>query len=1077
MGYLFNVTFGFLLLGAPQIQTVLIFYTFTALGNQLDASRAFTTMALFGLMTTPFIFLPYGLQQYNQSLVSTRRIMEFLCEEELVPYVQNGKPGDEDCIHFQNTDMSWLTDEELAALEASKAAAEKAKAAADAAKAGAGKGKGYKALPQREHEPSPPQIELVKVAPAVEKTEQHHGVNRAIHTLTNLNFRVKKGQLVGIVGSVGSGKSSILNAILGEMHLRSGSITVTPGCSNIAYCDQRPWIVNASVRDNILFGKEYNEERFNRAVFASAMIDDMKILQAGEQTEIGERGINLSGGQKARVALARAVYSDADTYLLDDPLSAVDAHVGEHIFTQCILGALAGKTRVLVTHHTHVLPRCDMVVILNNDGSVLAMGTFAEILASGVDISAHVVTATSPEIDPAAADADVETRIRRASSAARTGSNTSGKESEEEKKSTSPVVSSDSAKDDKKRSDGKVLMSVEERATGSVSLKTYGTYIAFGGAWLFLITILLQLGCQVINIESSFWLSDWGKATIEENYVHFRDMSKKRNLWWLHGYAALQMSSVACLGFSRIFLTAHRTNASRMVHNSLLRKVLFFPVSFFDVTPIGRVINRFSQDIASIDEDLAQSMSQVIGMGGGVLGGLGGIIGSTKGTFLILVFPLAYLYYKFQSYFRKSNTAIARIEAISRSPIYADFSQTLSGTTTIRAYNQQARFISKLEVLANANTVPGVLQQIVGQWLGIRLDFLGSLVLLFVGALAAGLRNTSFIPPGYLGLGLSYAIQLTSLLKMTVRAVSTLEAQFNSVDRVSHYCYNIPVEEPESPPSTSQPAADSDAAVIPERALVVPPENWPSEGVVEFQNVTMGYREGDLVLKDVSFRVAGKEKIGIAGRTGCGKSTLMVVLFRIEKLRGGRILIDGLDIAGMPLHSLRSKLCIIPQDPVMFSATVRFNIDPFEEFTDEQVWNVLRDVNMEDHVNSLPNKLNELVAEGGDNFSAGQRQLVCIARAILRKPKILVMDEATASIDQATDNFIQEMIRVKFKECTVLTIAHRLDTIIDSSKVLVMDAGFVAEFDTPKTLLGKPNGDFKGLWERHKAADGSKQQH
>ena len=420
--------------------------------------------------------------------------------------------------------------------------------------------------------------------------------------------------------------------------------------------------------------------------------------------------------------------------------------------------------------------------------------------------------------------------------------------------------------------------------------------------------------------------------------------------------------------------------------------------------------------MAIIDEELAQSISQVIGMGGGVVGALGAIAGSTKGTFLVLAVPLGYMYSRFQMYFRASNTAIARLESISRSPIYADFSQTLSGTQTIRAYMQQRRFITLLEEYANENTIPGVLQQIAGQWLAIRLDFIGALIMFFMGALSVSLQKNDFMPgtvavavpvpvpvnicitqfllfifsgviliilyyyrvAGYLALGLSYSIQLTALLKMAVRVISTVEAQFNSVERVKFYSQLEGAEEGtvvSSQKSALVGGGDVEMQVSGQNSAKTPPKNWPQYGKIRFENVQLKYRDGPLVLKGVSFDVAEREKIGIAGRTGCGKSSLMVALFRIEPLHHGRIFIDDVDISSIPLQALRQKLCIIPQDPVMFSATLRFNLDPFDEFSDEEVWNVLKDVNMFDHAQSLPNKLLEMVAESGDNFSAGQRQV------------------------------------------------------------------------------------------------------
>jgi ABC-type multidrug transport system fused ATPase/permease subunit len=1154
IGYFLQTSFAIMMLGAPQIQSVLIFWTYTSTGNQLDAAKVFTVMALFGLMSTPFIMIPYGLQLYNTASVSTQRIMDYLCEEDITVYLTHDVPS-EVAIEFTDVNLSWVDENEAATILAKAKEEKPAEAASKESKSQ----KGYSKVLGGEQT----SLEMVRTAQTTDGVTEAEDkkpaelVNRAVYTLSNVNVRIRKGQLVGIVGAVGSGKSSFLAAILGEMYLRSGTIKMDASChKSIAYCDQRPWIVNATVKENILFGSVFEEAKFERALRAAAMEDDLKMLPDGLNTEIGERGINLSGGQKARVSLARAVYSDAEMYLLDDPLSAVDAHVGEHIFQKCLVEELSGKTRLLVTHHSHVLPRCDYVIILNSSGLVLETGTYRDIENSGVDISHYITEKKAESVagnqrrrsrkDSDASSADEKTTeggsslhkdsqaLTGSRSAASAGTNTvelgvvtetvqlpapqgpqsaaietletgkvgipaglptvsdevvlekvvdlpapqngskniSNQEDVDDNDSSSPDVHEFSKSKEQPKAPKGALIVAEERATGKLSRATVAEYIQFGGILIFTTSILLQLMSQVLNVEANFWLSNWGHEETLDSMKN-TDMSHSRTKYWMNGFAGLQIASVFLMGGSRIILTKFRTTASVRMHESLLSEVLFFPIAFFDVTPIGRVINRFSQDMATIDEDLPQSINQLIGYGGGVMGAVGGIIGATKGTFLILFFPLMFLYSRFQAYFAASNTSIARIEAISRSPIYADFSQTLSGTNTIRAYGQQHRFITRIEGLANENTVPGVLQQIAVQWLSIRLDFVGATIMLFLGALSAGLQGSGFIPAGYLGLSLSYAITMTGLLKLLVRGITQVEAQFNSVDRISYYVHQIPTEhvyDGELPPS--------------ELAAL---SNWPEAGVVEFQNVSMGYRGGDLVLKDVSFTVNSKDKVGIAGRTGCGKSSLMVTLFRIEELRSGRILIDDIDISKLPLNTVRSKLCIIPQDPVMFSDTVRFNVDPFDEFSDSEIWQVLRDVNMHDPISALPSKLQELVAEGGDNFSAGQRQvcaslfqsfpcvsccvclqLVCIARALLRRPKILVMDEATASIDQATDSFIQEMIRVKFTDCTVLTIAHRLETIIDGTKVLVMDAGRPVEFDEPAVLLARKDGVFRSLWDRHK---------
>jgi ATP-binding cassette subfamily C (CFTR/MRP) protein 1 len=935
MGYLFNVPFALLLLGAPQIQTVLIFLTYIGLGNTLDSATAFTTLTLFGIMTSPFIFLPFGLQQYSQSLVSMKRIIEYLDQEDIPKYINRPEAlcvtnaatnVDENLsIQFVHANICWAKEP-----SAEEKAAEAAKKAAEEKKAGKGKkpaadtkkdDKSYQAVSKDEGAPAD-----LEATPAVE--DEKVGINRAYKTLSDIHLNIKKGELVGVVGTVGSGKSSLLTAILGEMYLTEGSLAIANG-QRIAYCDQRPWIVNATVKDNILFGRDYNEALFYRAIHVAAMDDDLKILSGGVMTEIGERGINLSGGQKARVCIARAVYNDADIYLLDDPLSAVDAHVGEHIFRCCIKEALASKTVILVTHHLHVLPQCDKIVILDDNGGILTSGTYNEIMNSGIDVekylaakkeeqaegeeedsemanpeasekaeaNADAAASSTAEEGANATTSDVVVEVKdtpKTSSRKRLGSGDAATADRENRSRTisSSAVNKKDAETTKKEEQAGKLITKEERNDGDVPSGSYWSYIEFGGVFAFALTMFGQFACQVLSIQANFWLTDWGSETIHREYVTEEGMSKARSFHWFRGYAGMQMASVFFLVFSRMWLTYHRTKVSVNFHDRILRRVLFFPIAFFDVTPIGRIINRFSQDMATIDEDLASTMSQVIGMFGSVIGSLGAIAGSTKGTFLILMLPLGILYRYFNVYFRKSNTAIARIEAISRSPIYADFSQTLSGTTTIRAYIQSDRFIAKLESYANNNTVPGVLQQVASQWLSIRLDFLGACIMFFMGALTVSSDSVNFIPAGFLGLGLSYAISMTSLLKTAVRVSATMEAQFNAVERIRHYALNIEVENDVPPPPaelllengtqsngaggekySQVPQIEKDIEMAsPHKSLadyapIEPPANWPDKGIIEFQNVQLRYREGPLVLKGVSFYVDQCHKIGIAGKS------------------------------------------------------------------------------------------------------------------------------------------------------------------------------------------------------------------
>lgn len=466
-------------------------------------------------------------------------------------------------------------------------------------------------------------------------------------------------------------------------------------------------------------------------------------------------------------------------------------------------------------------------------------------------------------------------------------------------------------------------------------------------------------------------------------------------------------------------------------------------------------MNRFAADMDKIDLDLTQSIGQGMGTIFSVMGALAAIIAATKGTFLIPLIPIGYMYWIIQKWFRKTSTELQRVTSIAGSPIFSDFSQVLTGTSTVRAYGEKERFFSQCQNSFDSFNASYNLVYMANYWLGLRLDLLGGMIGAFIGAVSVATSQYEFIPAGWLGLALSYAIEVTGFLKHGVRMMATIEADMNSVERVLHYSENV---EPEAPD------------VIPEKDPE--PSTWPSNGVIDFDRVSMRYRDGPLVLKNISLHIEGGEKIGVVGRTGSGKSSMMNLLFRITEVEndGGNVKIDGLDTAQIGTEILRLNLSIIPQDPVMFSNTVRYNIDPFGDRTESELWDVLQKVRLADVISALPDGLDDQVAEGGENFSQGQRQLLCIARSLLRKPKILIMDEATASIDNTTDSEIQKMIRENFKDATVLTIAHRLNTILDSDRILVLDDGKIAEFDTPKNLLAKPNGVFRGMVDKSRSS-------
>ncbi|XP_017473670.1 PREDICTED: multidrug resistance-associated protein 1 isoform X3 [Rhagoletis zephyria] len=877
-------------------------------------------------------------------------------------------------------------------------------------------------------------------------------------TLKNIDMTVRKNTLCAVVGTVGSGKSSLIQALLGEMDKLSGRVNTV---GSIAYVPQQAWIQNATVRDNILFGLEYDRKRYNRVVDACALRSDIEMLSAGDQTEIGEKGINLSGGQKQRISLARAVYSNADVYLLDDPLSAVDSHVGKHIFEEVVgpNGLLAKKTRVLVTHGITFLPQTDNIYVMKM-GEISESGTYQELLARkgafAEFIIQHLQEAAEEVEDLDEIKQQLEGTVKseellgtfeKVISLARTESlsdSVSVKSLDSSKGSLrrrktgrqDSVVSAISTVSQQKKlavDEGK-LIETEKSETGGVQLAVYKHYIKSVGIFLSLATLILNFVYQAFSIGSNLWLTQWSNDKRVENDTSLRDM-------YLGVYGAFGFGQVLASYLSTLAVSIGCLYCSMTLHTNLLYGVLRWPMELFDTTPLGRVVNRFAKDVDSIDNILPQNWRSVMTTGFSVLATIVVISMSTP-IFLAVIVPIALLYYFAQRFYVATSRQLMRLESVSRSPIYTHFSETITGVTTIRAYMVQDRFIDESDNRVDKNQVCKYPSLIANRWLAIRLEMVGNLIILFA-ALFAVLGGQS--NPGLVGLSVSYALQVTQTLNWLVRMTSDIETNIVAVERIKEYG------------ETKQ-----EAPWELENSKV--PRDWPVEGQVVFDNFKVRYREGlDLVLHGVSFTIAGGEKVGIVGRTGAGKSSLTLSLFRIIEAAGGRILIDGIDIATLGLHMLRSRLTIIPQDPVLFSGTLRINLDPFEVKSDDELWKALELSHLKAFVKSLPAGLNHEISEGGENLSVGQRQLVCLARALLRKTKVLVLDEATAAVDLETDDLIQKTIRSEFKDCTVLTIAHRLNTILDSDKVIVLNKGEITEFASPTELLDNPHSAFYSM--------------
>ncbi|XP_055319307.1 ATP-binding cassette subfamily C member 4-like [Sitodiplosis mosellana] len=895
----------------------------------------------------------------------------------------------------------------------------------------------------------------------VEKAELPDEITSLIKSPTLDNFSVDfpKGKLIGIIGPVGSGKSSLLQVLLRELSLESGSLHIN---GSVSYASQEPWVFAASVRQNILFGNEYDQDRYNAVVKSCALETDFNQFENGDRTIVGEKG-SLSGGQKARINLARACYRNADIYLFDDPLSAVDAHVGTHIFNKCLglNGRLARQqraTRILVTHQVHFLKEADWLVVLN-DGKIEIQGSPTDLAQSGVDFAKLV------GIEEESSNEENISAVSRSRKSSILSTSSSGKSSIHESEQLNEH-------DEEEPKDEGVQM--EESSKGKVKGSVSASYFKAGANCL----VLFVLGfsfvfVQILGSGADYWVSVWTKQeemratnnnqylTNELNNTSTRQLVDKSNVSdtkstdsfkpeslfilstemciYIHG--AL-IASVFVIGIMRSFafyIVCMR--ASQKLYNSMFNGVISTTMRFFDTNPAGRILNRFSKDIGTIDEWLPKAIldgtQSILTLSGSIV-----ITAMVSPYFLIPVLVMGLIFIYIRKVYLKTSKNIKRIEGIAKSPAFTHLSATLSGLSTVRAFNAEKLLQNEFDHHQDTHSACWYMFVATSSAFGLILDIMCWTMIVCI--IAFYLLIDTGASSEMVGLALTQVLTLTGMLQWGVRQSAEVSNLMTSVERVLEYRDLEPEKQPEKPQEVS--------------------ENWPKEGSIEFRNVIYKYFEGaDPVLRDLSFVIKPKEKIGIVGRTGAGKSSLIGAIFRLACI-DGQILIDGIDTANLRLRDLRKRVAIIPQDPVLFSGTLRRNLDPFEEYPDAEIWHALEKVELKEAATE-PSGLQSPVMARGANYSIGQRQLLCLARAILRKNRILVLDEATANVDPQTDLLIQQTIREKFAECTVLTVAHRLHTIIDSDRVLVMDAGQAAEFDNPYTLLQNTLGIFHGMVE------------
>ncbi|XP_003374070.1 putative multi drug resistance-associated protein [Trichinella spiralis] len=824
-------------------------------------------------------------------------------------------------------------------------------------------------------------------------------------TLQNINFSIKPGELVAVVGQVGAGKSSFLSAILGEMEKRNGTVGIK---GNVAYVPQQAWIQNMTVRENILFNKPYRSDLMKKVLDGCSLNRDLQLLSGGEEAEIGEKGVNLSGGQRQRISLARAVYQNADIYLLDDPLSAVDSHVGQHIFENIISnnGLLKNKTRVFVTHGLGYLKNVDKIIVLNN-GTISEIGTYNELLSRKGAFAKLIETYIQERNeDETFSDDGSDGSRKRAKTSNQFDTDDYVKDHE---RAYSKMLSSK-----KKQNEGKLIQE-EEAAVGNIKAKVYLDYVKAIGFFSTFVITMLYITSNGFSVGASFWLADWSYDA--NRYANETTSTDVR----LGIYASLGILQGIFILLATTLLSYSMVLASRDIHESLLNNLLRSPMSFYDVTPLGRILNRIGKDIDVIDDTLPLTVRTWIMAGLGVLSVLLVILISTP-IFAAVIVPIAILYYFLQKIYIRSSRQLKRIESVTRSPVYSHFQESLTGAAVIRAFQVQERFILESERRLDENQTSFYQNEVSNRWLAVRLELIGNFLVL-MAAIFAVISREDKISAGIVGLSVSYALQITQSMNYAVRMTGDLETNIVAVERTNEYMHT-----------------PTEAALTSDERL---PNDWPTNGTIQFSDYKLRYREGlELCLKGITCLIRGGEKIGIVGRTGAGKSSLTLALFRIVEPAGGSLLIDNTDITKIGLHDLRSRLTIIPQEPVLFCGTLRINLDPYEAYSDQDIWRNLERAHLKAFVSSLPDKLQHMISEGGENLSVGQRQLVCLARALLRKTKILILDEATAAVDLETDDLIQQTIRLHFSDCTVLTIAHRLNTIIDNDR-MAKDAGLV----------------------------------